>query len=150
MANQISFLPSEVGNVFRSQTSVVFSLFHLNAQSLRNKFDQLDAFLQSFDFSFDVIMLTETWYTPDDTVEILSNYENYSLCRNSKRGGGVSVYVKNTLHCSIIDEFSVITQDYEILTLQHAHNVFCVVYRPPGGSMSCFLKYLDELFFFYR
>lgn len=114
---------------------------------MRNKFDQLDAFLQSFDFSFDV-MLTETCYTTDDTVEVLSNYENYNLCRNSKRGGGVSVYVKNTIHCSMIDEFSAITEDYKVWTLQHAHNVFCVVYRPPGGSMSCFLKYLDELFLF--
>lgn len=61
--------------------------------------------LQSVDFSFDVIILTETWNTAGDTVKILRNYENYNLCQKSKRGGGVPACIKNTIHGSMINEF---------------------------------------------
>lgn len=51
-------LPNEVVKLLKDQPNVPFSLFHLNVQSVRNKFDELSIFLDSFTFFFDIIMLT--------------------------------------------------------------------------------------------
>lgn len=149
MTDSAYLLPNEVGNCFRSKLKTPLSLFHLNAQSVRNKFEQFDAFLEGFGISFDVIMLTETWYNQDDSVDNLENYYNYNLCRTSQRGGGVSMFIKKSIECNIVHQFTKLTDDYEILTVQCAHGVFSVMYRPPGGDMSCFNAFLETFFNFW-
>lgn len=133
----------EVGLIFKHKHNVPFSLFHLNVQSVKNKIEELDIFLGSFDFMYDVIMLTETWYRSRNEVDALENYEHFNLCRDVKQGGGVCMYVKKCFECVMIDEFTIITNDYEMLTLKHHKSVFCVVYRPPSGNITAFLEYID-------
>ena len=86
--------PREVGLIFKDQQNVPLTLFHLNVQSVRNKIEELDIFLGSFDFMYDIIMLSETWYKPNDEVDILENYEHFNLSRNVKQGGGVCMHIK--------------------------------------------------------
>lgn len=39
------------------------SVVHLNARSLMSKIDQLSSFLDEFTFNFNILMVTETWFT---------------------------------------------------------------------------------------
>lgn len=50
---------------------------------------------------------------------------------------------KNNFSCEVIDDFSVITDDFEILTMLSGKLVFSVLYRPPGGNMCAFLSFID-------
>lgn len=142
--NDKAFLsPREVGLAFKDQQNVPFTLFHLNVQSVRNKIEELGIFLGSFNFMYDIIMLTETWYKSKDEVDTLENYKHFNLSRNIKQGGGVCIHVKKCYECVVIDDFTLSTNDYEILTLKQDKFVFSVVYRPPNGNITAFFEFID-------
>ncbi|KAH9383657.1 hypothetical protein HPB48_025377 [Haemaphysalis longicornis] len=91
-------------------------------------------------------MLCETGYRQD--VEILKITGNQTLYvnRQERRGGGVLLMIKNTLESEKIQELTKITQDYEVLTIVSKKNVYSTVYRPPCGSITTFLHFLDMFF----
>ncbi|WP_219822799.1 endonuclease/exonuclease/phosphatase family protein, partial [Enterobacter cloacae complex sp. 4DZ3-17B2] len=97
-----------------------------------------DYFSQIF---FHVILITETWFNSS----ILSEYfiqKDYQLFRNDrmgKRGGGVAIYVHNTLvakilslSLSILDQPEYILMDIRLDSAIHA--LLSVIYCPPNSS----------------
>ena len=78
------YLPCESSNVVgRIPLRNKLSVFDLNARSLVNKLTQLHILLESLDYSFDVIVITETWetiYTTD-----LPNIPNYTSLQYEER-----------------------------------------------------------------
>lgn len=80
-----------------SKRSKFFSFYHLNAQSLRNKEDQLNTFFMSLSFEFDILAFTETWYNTVQDVIQIDGYKPECLSRCNKKGGGVALYIKKTL-----------------------------------------------------
>lgn len=87
--------------------------------------------------------MTETWAVCDtDFVKLLG----YDLCfiNRHSRGGGVADYVKVSLNRDLLSYFSIMTSDCEMLALQIADKIVCVVYRPPSGDLGKFLTYLDK------
>lgn len=51
--------------------------------------------------------------------------------------------IKKTFESEMIHEFTKMTEDYEVLTIVSKKNIFSVVYRPPSGSVTAFLQFLD-------
>lgn len=100
--------------------------------------------LSSFGFPFDIVMLSETWYRNDEVLQV-SGYVTHYLNRHDKKGGGVLLLTKSTLHCEVLKDFTRTTTDFEILTVQHGRSIFSVVYRPPVGNVVNFLEYIDNL-----
>lgn len=49
-----------LNNLFKDRPKQ-FSVFHLNARSLRNKQDELCSLFQSISYTFDVLLFTEAW-----------------------------------------------------------------------------------------
>lgn len=133
--------PVDLNTAVRSKKQTI-SYIHINAQSARNKEESLTALLTSFDFCFDVIMVTETWYRNEDEVLNLPGYVSYFLNRSDKRGGGIMLLVNKTYQCELIDSFTQITDDFEVLTVKSRNAVFSVLYRPPGGNVNIFLHFL--------
>lgn len=121
---------------------------HLNAQSAKNKCDEFSMFLSKFSFQFNVIMVTETWYQQQSDVLHLPGYQSFFLNRPSRRGGGVLQLVSNEFSCTLIPEFSTITPDYEVLSLQYKKYVFVVVYRPPDGKIDNFITFFERILSF--
>lgn len=64
------FLPQDVAKDEGISTCKLLKLFHSNVRSARSKSDDLMILFQSFQFSFDVIIFTETWYR-DETIFFL-------------------------------------------------------------------------------
>lgn len=120
------------------------SVLHINARSACNKTDHIVYFLSEFTSQFDIIMLTETWYNNDSNMLHLTDYNNYFINRPNKRGGGVAIYVKGCYKYNIVPEFSVITTDFEILTLKYNLAVLSVVYKPPNGNSSQFVQFFER------
>lgn len=112
--------------------------FHLNTQSARNKGDLLELLFDEMSIPFDIIMLSETWYSCDSEILTLPMYNSFYLNRGVCRGGGVAMLAKNNLECVTLSDYCKITKDYEVLTLLHSRTVFSVCYRPPDGNLAIF------------
>ena len=93
----------------------------------------------------DVFIFTETWhdgYTP----YVIPGYVDYHSIRNG-RSGGVSIYIKNQIHSSKIDEYSFTNEFIEICTTKitfNDNNLFiCGAYRPHSGTIDNFTTALE-------
>ena len=85
-----------------------FSFVHYNIQSIKNKVDLLSIELRAFD----IISLTETWLNDESEVPetLFENFKHpYTYIRTNQVGGGISVYVKNSI-------FSTRRPDLEVRT----------------------------------
>lgn len=136
---------NDVANLYRTKQRCT-SFFHLNTQSACGKIDELDTLLSSFGFSFDVIMLTETWHRQGQDIFKMTGYNSFHQNRIAKKGGGLLLMTKRTLNCEVIEEFTQTTEDFEILALICKETVYCVLYRPPAGSVSVFLSFMETFF----
>lgn len=142
------FLPSELNSITSSFSPNSVKAIHLNARSVRNKLLCLEEFFSEFLFQFSVIMLSETWSTCEYDVLKLANYKTYYLNRTKCRGGGVALLLCNSYECEVLELYSMITPDYEILSLCAGTIVFSVCYRPPNGNVTSFLEIYDRFLSF--
>ena len=71
---------------------------YFNARSIKNKFDEVQAYIKSE--NLDMLGITETWINGHE-FEAEFNIPGYKLFhqdREHKKGGGVLLYVKNEIH----------------------------------------------------
>jgi len=94
------------------------SILNVNIRSCRKNFSSLESLLSLCNFSFDIIVFTETWLTKatDFTYHLLG-YNKFSVYRDG-RGGGVSAYVTKSLNSVLIDQLTIISDSTEILSLK--------------------------------
>lgn len=52
--------------------------------------------------------------------------------------------ISNIMQCELISEFSLITPDYEVVTVKSGSYIISTCYRPPSGDISNFLVFLDR------
>lgn len=96
-----------------------FALLHLNIRSVPKNLHNLSSYLQCLDMSFDIIGLTETWI--NETNKNLYNIKKYvhkESFRKVKRGGGVSLYVKEGLSFTEREELSINNSHLESLFIE--------------------------------
>lgn len=70
------------------------TLFHLNPHSIYNKYHEHKMLLTSTGIIFEVLILTETWYTNSSNYLSLTNYDKFVLKRRHRRSRGVAMQVK--------------------------------------------------------
>ena len=63
-----SLMPGEFHN-FLDNSSDQFSVLHLNIRSIKKNFESFKLFLNSINFTFSVICLSETWWDELATIE---------------------------------------------------------------------------------
>ena len=83
-----------------------FRVAHLNVRSLVNKMDDIGHLVQ--DKSFDIFTVSETWLNPTILDREL-NLTGYTLVRhdhNVRRGGGMAVFVRNSIPYKYLTELS--------------------------------------------
>ena len=79
-----------------------FSLFNVNIRSTGAHFDNLRYYLDGLNHKFSVFSITESWlkdYNKD--VYNLEGYEHIYKIRKNRPGGGVSIYIKNSIKYDI-------------------------------------------------
>ena len=84
---------------FKQKGSSNFSLVHFNCRSMASNFDKLKDSVKALDFPFDVIAVSETWLKDNDTSSSYSidGYSSFQCSRLNKTGGGVALYINETL-----------------------------------------------------
>lgn len=135
-------LPSDLIECLETRSSL--AAFHLNVRSLKNKMDEMETLISHFPSQFDVFFFTETWYHDGDDMYVLKGYNNFYLNRKEKRGGGVSIYVRQDIRGEILETYTEMTEDFEILTVRSNNLIFSVVYRPPSACFDRFGLFLEK------
>ena len=129
----------------------VFSLIHLNVRSLQSKFMSLENLVYNLKEKFDVIAISETWFT-NDTPHSLFNLDGYSLyyaSRKNRQGGGVALYISNCLSCKSIRVYC--TENMfesifiELSSGKSSGILVSCVYRMPGSCINSFCNELRQI-----
>lgn len=129
---------------------------HLNARSIKNKVEEINAHLCKFDI--DVLAITETWLTPS-IEDACVNIENYNLSRLDRqiggrkaRGGGLMVFTKKKydvndtkFNCLNRSNQNIEAQVIEISKSNFKTIVIANIYRPPGGAQQAFITEINEI-----
>lgn len=113
----------------------------INARSLVQHTDELSIMLKNDDI--DIAAITETWFPAniDPNFFSIPNYTLFSRPRTVKRGGGVALYLKETIQTRILTDAHV-PDELEVLwawarpprlprTISGL--ILCVVYYPPSS-----------------
>ena len=116
------------------------SILSLNIQSLPakyNEFTDLISNLSALNFSPDFLCLQEIWQLPDPSLFPLTNYQNIVInSRNTARGGGVGIYVKNDIVFANLPQYSIFSERIfesifiEVSSEDNKKFVIGSVYRP--------------------
>jgi hypothetical protein len=120
---------------------------HFNTRSLLPKMYQLKVWVHSS--NPDVLVITETWLRNSvlNTDVNLSGYNLFGQDRSSK-GGGVAIFTRDHLQCSVVSTKSVLKQfDLLVLSITLSNSSLLTVsgrYRPPS-SPACTLPALSSL-----
>ncbi len=117
-----------------NRSSNLPAVFMTNAQSVNNKMDELEVILRQE--QIDICVITETWFKPDmpSSQTDINGFSMFSKSRDS-RGGGVAIYVKNSIPTNELD--IIVPQELECIWVQVrpyrlprgvSAVVFCVIY----------------------
>ena len=128
---------------------VSLSILMINIRSCRRNFDHFIENFQNIILKFSCIILTETWLTSDlDNIFNISGFHCYDLYRNHY-GGGIKLYVKDCIKTNIVNNFTMLNELCEILTvellLDNHRAILTAIYHPPT---SCHVKNVAFIDFF--
>ena len=149
------YSPEETSRKLRQDTQKKISFFHLNIRSMHRNFEDLKFFLKLMRFEFTFICLTETWCSEDLKKNSNFQLENYSIVYQNRvckdKGGGVCIYVHNSVSFKERPDLSSNTNDCESLAIeveqtQSKNFIVSVMYRPPPGNIKKFLETVKHAF----
>ena len=122
------------------------TMFHLNIRSIPEHFIELTSYIDSLDFVFKIIAISETWLKPYHTDYIIPNYSIEKDIRVHKRGGGVSLYVHSSLQYKLRNDLKIgsdsettnsIFVEIDKNTAGTRRNLIIgCIYRPPWVNLS--------------
>ena len=116
-----------------------------NIRSFHSNHDSFFAALQSDSSYPEVLVFCETWFSEDNLVNI-PNYNSFHTFRPDNRGGGVSVYVRDTLFSTCIIDLSFQNPTIETcsvqLTINRIKYYIIGIYRPHSDSVPNFIEAL--------
>ena len=118
------------------------TIFHSNICSSTKKIKDLTYYLDDLNTSFSFIGLCETWATHSNK-DILNipGYKHEQCLRTNKKGGGVSIYILNTIQYTVRKKLS-LPKMYETVFIEVDKSVFKTkrnviigeLYRPPSSQ----------------
>ena len=129
------------------------TIFHSNICSSTKKIKDLTYYLDDLNTSFSFIGLCETWanHSNKDIMNI-PGYKHEQCLRTNKKGGGVSIYILNTIQYTVRKKLS-LPKMYETVFIEVDKSVFKTkrnviigeLYRPPSSQLKNFNKELENL-----
>ena len=116
-----------------------FAVLMLNIRSCRKNFNQFVLNFCNVFTHFTCILLTETWLTEeDDNIFNIPGYNCFNLYRNNY-GGGLKLYLKNSINARLLKDFTFMNDLLEIITVEvmfgNNRAVFSGLYHPPTSSI---------------
>ena len=81
-------------NLCKSHHTHNLNIIHVNSRSLPKNSDNINSLIKSLHIQPDILVITETWLT-DNNKQLyeLTGYHSYHIVRNTRRQGGVSIFI---------------------------------------------------------
>ena len=135
--------------------SSCMSLLCYNVRSLVNKLSRFQELVSELNWEFDIIGITETWINENnyDLFSLPNYHEPYQKYRTNKKGGGVLLYVRDSIQYKIRPDLHM-EQDFienifieiESQCLNTTKNVIIgLIYRVPDSNIDLFNKELSDI-----
>ena len=126
---------------------ISMSILMINIRSCSKNFDQFISVFCKYLTYFTCIILTETWLTQDrDNIFSIPSFRCVDLYRNNY-GGGIKIYVKDSVKTKILSNFTVMSDLLEMLTIellfQNHKLVLTAVYHPPTSFPTKNIEFVD-------
>jgi hypothetical protein len=137
-----------------NQDKNCLSFFHLNVRSMKIFYQNLETLLSTIEHKFSIIATTETWLKPHNIdLYPIQGYAQELTIRNSKSGGGITLYINDQLEYKVCKELNHVTNDLETLWVEldkkqigTPHNVIIgCIYRAPGTDIALFNDHLNGI-----
>ena len=136
------YIPNEVKEKLENFQQNSFSVLHLNIHSMSKKFESFWEFLDSLCFTFSAICLSETWCQPHENSNSnlqIPNYVSWHQTRKNLRGGGLCIFLLESLSYKVRDDLAVNSSAIECLCVEVSNKnlksiVLNLAYRPPNGD----------------
>ena len=130
------------------------SLLHLNIRSIPKNLTGLSEYLSAINFNFSVVGISETWLS-ESTADCytLLGYRHEKAYRDKQRGGGVSLFVKNSINYHIRQDLTSVSSIMESIFIEVPRDattlgkdvLIGVIYRPPGTDVALFNERITQL-----
>lgn len=140
------FIKYDYQNIFTNKSSLKF--FYANVRSIRSagKFDELKCILKTVGATVHFLVLTETWFKTKFEANVfhIPNYAHAYNIRTDKNGGGVSIYIHNSLKFEITEE--IYDRGIHYLWI-YVHNFALhvgAIYKPDKKNTGLFLDTFSE------
>ena len=127
---------------------------HINIRSLKANLGSFETCLANLNFEFTVIGVSETWLR-DDNCDLynLDGYHFTEVHRTCRSGGGVGIYVKNSIPFLNRRDLKVEDAISESVFIEIDKQIFNgsknitigVIYRPPGGNLQNFIDSVNTV-----
>ena len=151
--DEISFLDTkyyvsdEVKDKLKSLQLNSFSVLHLNIRSMKKHFEVFQDFIESLNFKFSAICLSETWlqaHEISDSNFQLPGYYSFHLTTRKNRGGGVCISCKFRKDLQVNSKAMLECLCVEVENKNSKNIVLNLVYRPPNGDHKELEKYFKS------
>ena len=135
--------------LLQSNNTKHLKIMHFNIRSLYQNIDHLKEYLTAYNYSPDIILLSETWLKLKLNSRLTSisipNYTFISSPRDWSKGGGVGIYIKHGITFNKIHALSKnLPKTFEHLLINvkgksaNSRVIVGVVYRPPNSNTDWF------------
>lgn len=123
------------------------NILYFNAVSMRNKFDDISLFIDTFKHKIHIIIICETRLKDGETITFnINNYNAYHSTRNNKyRGAGCAIYIHKSIISTQIFEQCINEQNFLVTKLTRENINIIAIYRPPSTNITLFFESLTQL-----
>ena len=114
-----------------------FPIVHYNVQSAARKIDLIESEYSNFD----VISITETWFTPNIISSDININGFRAPCRKDRTEdghGGVAVYIKNVISCKRWHGLEIVALECVWLEMNSKRLLVGTFYQPPNSDSTIF------------
>ena len=131
-----------------------FSMIHVNLRSIPKNLSKFEAYLHTLQNNFTVIGISETWLNETNaSLYDLPGYKVVNNYRKGKRGGGVSLYIRNIVPFVVKNDLFIQEDIAETVFIELPKDavgsdkdlVIGIVYKPPNTDVDAFKDCLNVL-----
>ena len=109
-------------NLNENVSADTLSILHLNIRSIKKNFENFKLFLSSLSFDFSIICFSETWLDESSltsqSLYELPHYKSIHQIRNYGKGGGFSIYIKDSINFKPRPDLSINNTDVQSISIE--------------------------------
>ena len=142
--------PDRFKTNFKDFSKNSFSVLHLSIRSINKNFEAFTEFYSKLNRIFSVICFFETKASEENISKSsnfqLKNYNVIHLIRNSRKGGGLCIFIHESLSYKLRKDLSNNSAAIESLSMEISNKkasnlIFNAICRPPTGDIKIFEQF---------